>query len=98
MYSVYTATFSPFSWAVFLTLVTSMPVAHTVNPYDTIEALIQQQERSHSQSQPSPVVVSSVAALQRLPSTPETPVKDRPRIRGRMTPYAFFVQQRCQLN
>ena len=69
--------------------VTSMPVTHTVNPYDTIEALIQQQERSHSQSQPPPA-----AAPMRLPSTPDSPVKERPRIRGRMTPYAFFVQQR----
>ncbi len=68
-----------------------MPVTHTVNPYDTIEALIQQQERSHSQSQPS-----AVAAPMRVPSTPDSPsVKERPRIRGRMTPYAFFVQQRC---
>lgn len=62
-----------------------MPIAHTVNPYDTIEALIQQQERSHSQSQQSAV---------RLPSTPTSPTKEHPRIRGRMTPYAFFVQQR----
>lgn len=85
----------PFHLSCFLIPVTSMPVTHTVNPYDTIEALIQQQERSHSQSQPP---AAAAAAPMRLPSTPNSPsVKERPRIRGRMTPYAFFVQHRSVL-
>ena len=88
----------PFHLSCFLIPVTSMPVTHTVNPYDTIEALIQQQERSHSQSQPPAAAAAAVAAPMRLPSTPDSPsVKERPRIRGRMTPYAFFVQQRSVL-
>lgn len=84
--------------------ISGMP--HTVHPYDTIEALIQQQERSshlsHSQphnqphTQPhTPSHVQSVVPVNvRLPSTPDSPTKERPRIKGRMTPYAFFVQQR----